>query len=165
MEVRCLPDLFEGTSGYIHKRGLQGDGGGAMVHTQDSNPESILISFRCQSNRKASLPGTNTTPHTPHPVIHTCPSQAFHIACHLPNFLYDTFQLASDTSPLHNVPRIPCHLFTYFFSNFILGYLLLRYVNSIFRGQQDLSCLFLPSLSISNNVVSLKRTHSLPLVA
>ena len=47
MEVGRLPDLFEGTSGYIHKRSLQGNDDGTMVHTPGANPESTLISFCC----------------------------------------------------------------------------------------------------------------------
>ena len=54
------------------------------------------------------------------------------------HFPYDMYQLASDTSPLHNVLQIPCHLFTYFFSNFHIGYLLLRHVGSIFGRQRDI---------------------------
>ena len=46
MEFRRLPDLFAGTSGYIPKSNLQGDGGSAMVHIPGANPESSLISFR-----------------------------------------------------------------------------------------------------------------------
>ena len=47
MEVGRLPGLFVGTSGYIQKSSLQGDGGDAMVHTPGANPESSLISFLC----------------------------------------------------------------------------------------------------------------------
>ena len=46
MEVRRLPGLFVGTSVYIHKRSLQGDGGSAMIHTPGAKPESSLVSFR-----------------------------------------------------------------------------------------------------------------------
>ena len=45
MELGRLPDLLADTSGYIHKSILQGDGGGAMVHTPSSNPKYSLISF------------------------------------------------------------------------------------------------------------------------
>ena len=114
--------------------------------------------------KKSSLPGTNPTSHTPHPFTHTCLCQAFNIVCHFPTFLYDTYQLSSVSSPLHNVPRILCHLFIYSLSKFLLGYLLLCHVGSIFGGQRYLSYPFLPFLPISNNVVSLNRKHSWPLV-
>ena len=43
MEVGRLIDLFARTSGYIHKKSLQGNVSGALVHTPDDNPESGLI--------------------------------------------------------------------------------------------------------------------------
>ena len=47
MEVKSLPDLLAGKSGYIHKMILQGDISGAMVHTTGAKTKSSLISFYC----------------------------------------------------------------------------------------------------------------------
>ena len=82
----------------------------------------------------------------------------------LPYFLYVSYQLVSNTSPLPTARGVKCHLSTYFYSNLLLGYLLLCSAGSIFGGKRGLSYLFLPSLPIQNNLVSLNRTSSRPLV-
>ena len=63
MEVGRLPDLFAGISCYVHKRDLQGDGSGALVHAPRANSESgfiphPFITLLIQPRSTASLPGS-----------------------------------------------------------------------------------------------------------
>ena len=68
MEIRRLPDLFTGAGGYVHKRGFQGNGGGALVHAPGANSGSCLIlhpflTLLIQPSSTASLPGATPVNH------------------------------------------------------------------------------------------------------